>query len=449
MTNKTSVVLVLFCLLLKLNGYSQDFSWQTAGNDTASLNDLYIDFSIPDLSAFSLLGTNPNQINKPSTVKEFSASVLNFNSLNKINPAVALEWAPFMSFKSNQKSIDEYRKNYWWKYSFQITAGSTYDSLGTNTAIGVRWVVIDKSNPLLSSSYQTELFQLLGSTQHSIDDIQKNFIEYSKSIAKIIKGYMPQIDNPTFFRITDTILNSNAGLGDSVNIPIDTIAKKLKLRITKVINSYDPATKTDPLSSKLSESLDSVVSMYLKFILVKKERSKSVNEELKKLKVTFKNDVWNATKLQFAGGYTANSTDGSWSNLTPKDLVIFGGWCFPIGKIKEDRRAAGQGIVHLQGNINLNSEDSIESKLYGGFRFLYGTNESRISLESALTNESSINNSAYWLRFTVGGEIKVAPGLWLEIATGFNQSLSEELPSIPTVLGSVKYALQKKRRFEI
>src|SRR4051812_11169208 len=88
--------------------------WLAFSQDSVKVLDaLYHDFSIPDASAFSLLGITPNKVTRPSSAKEVSASLLNIaEGGSNISPGIALEWAPFTTFDKRYIKIDSTIKIY-------------------------------------------------------------------------------------------------------------------------------------------------------------------------------------------------------------------------------------------------------------------------------------------------------------------------------------------------
>src|SRR6478736_8129729 len=73
----------------------QDTPTKKGGN----INDYYIDFAIPDITAFSLLDINTNKINRPGNVKQFAIGVQNYVDANgNLKPGLAMEFAPYKFF---------------------------------------------------------------------------------------------------------------------------------------------------------------------------------------------------------------------------------------------------------------------------------------------------------------------------------------------------------------
>ena len=165
---------------------------------------------------------------------------------------------------------------------------------------------------------------------------------------------------------------------------------------------------------------------------------------MKKAKESFEKRKWNAFVAEVAIGTTFNAANSSLDSLDADQFSAFAGLAFPLSK-------AGQGIVHAQYNTAF-QEDAMEQWKWSlGARLLLGSSTKRFSLEGQLSESDHANpelDGRNW-RVTIGGELKLASGLWLELATGLNLPEDDETTPGIFTLGGVKYAFQKKRRFDI
>ena len=74
--------------------------------DGISIDDYYVDFSVPDITAFSILDVNPNDVVRPGNVKEFAAGVVNYVSENgNLKPGLAIELAPYRLLARSKKRV--------------------------------------------------------------------------------------------------------------------------------------------------------------------------------------------------------------------------------------------------------------------------------------------------------------------------------------------------------
>ena len=93
------IILNIFLATLSIHSFCQ------TNNDTVALKDLIV----PSSPAFSLLDITPKVIERPATVKAFAISIVNAaNQTNGIPKNLAIEFAPFWSFKHPQMSIFKY-----------------------------------------------------------------------------------------------------------------------------------------------------------------------------------------------------------------------------------------------------------------------------------------------------------------------------------------------------
>ena len=72
-----------------------------------SIDDYYIDFGVPDLTALTLIGANANKVLRPGTMKELATGFLSVAETGSdIRPGVAVEWTPVRPTESLQQYRD-------------------------------------------------------------------------------------------------------------------------------------------------------------------------------------------------------------------------------------------------------------------------------------------------------------------------------------------------------
>ena len=97
MKTKYFSVVVLFLVHLTMNAQNRD---------SISIDDYYVDYSVPDITAFSILDVNPNDVVRPGNVKEFAAGVINYVSENgNLKPGLAIEIAPYRLLEGSKKEV--------------------------------------------------------------------------------------------------------------------------------------------------------------------------------------------------------------------------------------------------------------------------------------------------------------------------------------------------------
>ena len=179
-------------------------------------------------------------------------------------------------------------------------------------------------------------------------------------------------------------------------------------------------------------------------------------EEVKKQKRIFLEENWNRLVVQFKAGAKYSAAEGTANDLSILNYRIFGGLAgrvpgFGKGEAATSKFAKNSQVVcqanytsYRDGISGLNWEFST------GGRLLYGKADKRFSGEfqySTASMKGETSETLEYIRYTVGGEIKVSEGLWFELAVGGQKFLQgdDETRLVPEF--GIKYAVQKKSRF--
>lgn len=404
-------------------------------NDSLTIDDYYIDFAIPDLSAYSLLNISPDNINKPRNIKELSFTLLNINKDGKINPGVGVEWSPLYSLKDELKNVKEYQKNYL-LYALQLSSATNVDDEGAKLAFSFKWTPIDNTNPLLSNKLGNRIIEKL---------IKGNFIDNYKDFSDTITAFF------SAFAINNNnkliLINYFETDTSKYEPPEPFTPEAQKERVIKELSKCNIS-----LNSNQQIQLSSLSELYIKLISSKTIYSKDIESWVINEKKQFQKEHWNSSILEISSGYIFNSVDSTWNNLKGNrwSSYICGG--MPLGK-------HFQFIGQIQYS-NFIEKDTFQipyvnyyhkSMFFVGGKILGGNENNRFSIEGSYTNlQSSLskyNDSK--MRFCIGFEYKLTEGLWAEVATGAYSSTYEGDKFKPMTIGSIKYALQKKRRYEV
>lgn len=149
-------------------------------------NDYALKLSPPDLSAFSLLDINPSQVARPATARELAMAVVNSVGVDgTIQPGLAVEWAPF---QTTAKSLAEYRENDRLT-GITLSVATSADGNDKRGAVGVRWVVIDDSDPRLDLELSGEITQVLAEAKPL--NLESASGDLRKKIEKLTKDAYP------------------------------------------------------------------------------------------------------------------------------------------------------------------------------------------------------------------------------------------------------------------
>ena len=101
-----NIILTIILILFSLSTRTQ--------TTESSIDDFYCDYSVPDLSALSMLGIESDEIVRPGSVKEFAAGISKFiNTDGTIKPAYAIEWSFLRTLTKHR--VSNWDKRFWSK----------------------------------------------------------------------------------------------------------------------------------------------------------------------------------------------------------------------------------------------------------------------------------------------------------------------------------------------
>jgi hypothetical protein len=170
-------------------------------------------------------------------------------------------------------------------------------------------------------------------------------------------------------------------------------------------------------------------------------------------KKEFKRKHWNDVILKVGAGNIWTSTANTWAGLQSQKVSGYLSFAFPLWHQKGN--FSGQGVVLLQGGHNYDDNKEMADDFIGGARVVLGSNKVHGSLELVYqsqtykkTSELSIaKDNLETLRSTIGLEIRMNDGLWLELATGISGPSKDFLKNAGMIgIGSVKYTIKKESR---
>ncbi|MCD6162093.1 MAG: hypothetical protein J7K40_06740 [candidate division Zixibacteria bacterium] len=407
-----------------------------AQSEQADTVDVGIDFAPPDLSAFALLGVSPNEVTRPGSVKELALAILNISGDGgAIAPDIAIEWSPARSFLSN--NLESYKKNSLLR-NLLLTIGTAKDSLGASLAFGVRWVPIDKSDPLYDAELESEIetnFKLWNTIGLSVD-MKDAFI--SKRVLPLLKNITT---NPETLILLMNILHPDTSQ-EKHAAPQPLTDRAAYLRLIDTMN--ENGIYTDSLSEKTLSELRLVSAEYIDLINLDFNVSELVAQRVKNSKAAFKARAWNASVLHIASGAVWHSGNSTWESLKTELWRSYAGTAIGLGK-------RGQLIGQVSFDLYLQEQAIYDWGAAFGMRMILGGSDYRATCEGLyykLTGSESQDDESYW-RYTIGGEIKLNSNLWLELG------LATEMPDDDFgsgkifSLANIKYAFNKEALIEI
>lgn len=339
-----------------------------------------LNFAIPDLPAFKALGTEPSNILRPSNTEDFtfvSSELINSSGL-LIPKDLAIEFCPSLLMNFNSSTLANYRKNTPWKtsrFSIGTTNRSDISERARSVALGYRVSLINKgdirTDKTVTESLSMALLEIL--------DIKIKLVDTIMVIGSI--GHK------------DTLYEEKRQ--DYMNKDISELIEILAKNNSSFQEVWD------------SYGLD-------KYLV---ERDK-----LNKLKSDFKEDNWNAEKLDFAFALTGDSPDSLVSNIGYNSFSLWGTYARPIFK-------NGQLLLGLNyRNIILGSVRtnliSISSRCYFGSNRLKVMAEGQYEYDSFEGFNRVLANS--------GAEYNIKNGVWLDLTVGLQWNLTDNSSDLVT-----------------
>ena len=148
-----------FLLLLIVGVSHHSFS-----QSRPEVDDLLLDFAVPDMPAFKALGSDPSNILRPSDIKKFGVMMSAFRSEGStvIPKSFSLEVAPWKLLKGNW-TIDNYRSKtinrLLYNSSFSLgTVGGGEDNIARNVSAGFRTSLISKKADIIRSPVVDKIY---------------------------------------------------------------------------------------------------------------------------------------------------------------------------------------------------------------------------------------------------------------------------------------------------
>lgn len=184
--------------------------------DTSVIN-LRQNFAVPDLPAFNALNTEPSNLLRPSTPKDFVIVASNFYSGNNVTlpKSIALEVSPLTIAKSNKLTLRDYQRCPA-LYNLRVSIGTLRDSLNVSKiGFGIRTTLIDKSD----IKYKGNLSCIYSMLEKRSDE-RTNYIKMHLNNAARIEE-----ESDSLGKVFDSVLNKN--LNDTINSYVESRSRRL------------------------------------------------------------------------------------------------------------------------------------------------------------------------------------------------------------------------------
>jgi hypothetical protein len=179
-----------------------------------------LDYAIPNSPAFNILGTEPDNILKPTATRTVAFSVGNYfiTNGNVIPKSLAVEISP-MLLLNNKQNLTAYKKNLFWN-RMRISFGTAQQlNGGYGVAEGIKFTILDKTDLRANETFIKGLKTYTLGMAVDKDKILKNYT--NEHPEKSYTYYSEQYDDdPAFKKIIDDRLK----VTDNTVNP-DTISK--------------------------------------------------------------------------------------------------------------------------------------------------------------------------------------------------------------------------------
>lgn len=409
------LILLAGRLLAPSNVYAQEEV------DHEDLNAYFIDFAIPDLAAFTLLGVDGARVSRPGNVRELSVALQNgLGERGVLEQGLGLEVAPVW-LADAPDVIGDYRPLV---HRLTVSAATLKSSDTTRLGLSFRWVPIDRSDPYASPALRDAI-------RTALVDALTGSVPSDVRVAltrRVFEHLVDDLDAPRPFDIARLL-----DLDD-----LDSTSKPVTISATQAHIREELAAQEIELTAAQADTLLQLARDYVRLanVMLTVDAEATARQAVTRRREEFRDTTWNAFALQFAGGITA-LVPGALGEAEAEALSAFAGLSYPL------INRYGQLVVHGQLRVPIDDDDLQASV---GGRLLLGTATRRLSLEGLwAVNDERLGGDTDNVRLTVGAELRLASGTYLELATGVN--LPERGEAGLLTLGALKYALRSDRRF--
>ena len=435
------------CILLCFGAFSQD---DDNRKDSIETDDFYIDFSVPDITAFSILDIEPSTISRPGSVKEFAMGLTNFVSKSgELRPGLAVEWAPFKTFNKDVEKWEAKTPNrlkFEWK-NWLISGATTSDSSNVKLAAGLKFAPLDRTNPLNDPLWVASAKQLFLKEM----DNRRSVLDQAQLPTKIPEYNQKRIQAFTQLELPMQYFDSLFGKIEFESSYMEEVQKELEESGT-----YDRSTVANYFLSKTKELFvkqdqETAFETYKDSHIMPlcreltdlfyaynstKGFAESYGAKLAKMKQDYKKKHWNKLALQFSGGLSMNSETTQiedlaqeyWGGALTIAMPLIGkNWFKKHESFHNFMRNNSQIIGQVKASNYFVQDSTLNNSIFAGCRILLGNSDKRFSAEVAyvkLTNALTDLN-AEGVRYTIGAELKIMDNYWLEFAVG-GQSFEDQ-----------------------
>ena len=409
-----------------------------------TIDDLYVDFAVPDVAALGLFGVNPSKVARPGNLKEFSLAILPLSAADaNIGAGVAVSWAPVYTFA---KSLDDYSGGVARRLAFSLATTKDSKSTAVSLAAGARVILHDGSDPLLDKKFNDAVSLILSASlqANEVRDAFWNDGMFSSVLNEVVGRMTPDAIKQAELKLAFMddpwdILSAPARLDDSVQVT--RFQKAITQRADRAHGIADVDVASVPA---LTVSVESLARKYVAAVNGAPLPPATSKAKLTALRNKYLQEHWQAPVASIDVGELLTSSSGVWGDLRMQKAGLSFSAALPAGK-------SGQFVLQVQERKGLGDTPDERWFYSGGGRLLLGSATKRVSVEGVFSKACDVDpkKDGVTKRLTIGTEFKLSQGFWLEIATG-----SEWLPAKAgqhgaslISLASLNYAFKTSSRF--
>lgn len=425
--------------------------------DSLSINDLYIDYSVPDFSAFNMLGVDADKVEKPGNLKQFSAGLVNFlGSDNTIQSGLATELSP--------RNFNKKRDESWWYRKFRYDnwalslATANDDSIGTLVSGAIKWVPIDNTEAFADQEFYDEIVLAVSSITHiEFEKLRKDGNEFENYLILKLKDVSSD-ENQLYINLDKILTNSIAFeknklfYANQKKVVSGAISNPIRYFADTVSNSLT-AVGVGQLTPQDSLVIINFSSKYVSWLTKSKNSDETVSKKIKEIKDKYKKKNWYKSSMMISAGLVGNSEENKYQELSYRNFsaIVSGSIGF---ELKKFQKTNAQLILQVKTDGAMQSKVEYTNRYSFGGRLLIGNSDNRLSIEG-LYSATQLSDDFItpdfdqikYFRWSAGVELKVTDGTWLELAIGGQRMFEGDDGTAILPNFVFKHAIQSKKRY--
>lgn len=377
--------------------------------EVTNVDKLYIDFTQRELTAFTMLDIDEDEIVRPGSLRELAVQVGNFGfNTGQIAP-FAIEVNPYKLFAKETKELPEPKctvHNYSdWPKGFTIGLASVLGDADARVAGSLNYLIKEEYNPMKDDEIRSGLLLSLKGMESVLTAIKNQFIVEIKAWKGL---YIKKLED-------SSVDSEISEFVDEIEIDSPLDIDTLTAKFNKILG--DSESKGDFL-----KGLEPLYVLHLKYnqlyTKVKKDKNEGLASYINNLLAKIRDQQWNAGSLLVSTGMLWYSPSATWGGLKTNSFQIIASGALPtIHGHCANHKLRGQLIAQVKY-----SQFADSSKFSLAARHLYGTHANRFALEAQYKWADLADAPFNIFRFTAGLELKITDNTWFEMAYGANHT---------------------------